>query len=71
MMPKRGELSKDQIASLVAMLPGEVDKRPEGDYKMFEELDREDLNTNEEGGKKPEDEYDEEAEQQGISCATQ
>jgi hypothetical protein len=28
---------------------------PEGEFKTFEDLDVEELNTNEEGGKKPED----------------
>lgn len=37
---------------------------------MFEDFDLENLNTNEEGGKKPEDEYDEEAEHQGVQCGT-
>ena len=34
-------------------------QRPEGDYNMLEDFDAENVNTNEEGGKKPEDEYDE------------
>lgn len=42
--------------ALIALLPGKVNKRPVGDnYEMFEDLDVENLNTNEEGGKKPED----------------
>lgn len=31
-MPKRGEISKEQIDSLVAILPGKINKRPTGDY---------------------------------------
>lgn len=37
---------------------------------MMEDFDKENLNTNEEGGKKPEDEYDED-EQGGQYCQTQ
>lgn len=29
------------------------------------------MNTNEEGGKKPEDEYDEDAQEGGVGCAHQ
>lgn len=58
-MPKRGELTKEQIDGLVIVLPGKLNKRPAGDYHMFEQLDLQNVNTNEEGGKKPEDEYDE------------
>lgn len=68
-MPKRDELTKEQIEGLISLLPGKPSKRPAGDYEMFEELDIENLNTNEEGGKKPADEYDEEAEQ-ATSCST-
>jgi len=35
-MPKRGELTKEQIDGLVAVLPGKLNKRPAGDYHMFE-----------------------------------
>lgn len=41
--------------ALIALLPGKVNKRPGDNYEMFEDLDVENLNTNEEGGKKPED----------------
>lgn len=58
-MPKRDELSKQQIQALIGVLPGKLNKRPAGEYEMFEDLDVENLNTNEEGGKKPEDQYDE------------
>lgn len=58
-MPKRGDLTKEQLDALAAILPGKVNARPAGDYEMFEDLDMENLNTSEEGGKKPEDEYDE------------
>ena len=45
-MPKRGEISNDQIEALAVLLPGKRDARPTGDYEMFEDLDLENLNTN-------------------------
>lgn len=38
-MPKKGELSQEQIDALVTVLPGKVNKRPAGDYEMFEDID--------------------------------
>lgn len=34
-MPKKGEISKEQIEGLAAILPGKENKRPAGDYEMF------------------------------------
>ncbi len=35
-MPKRGDLTKEQIEAIATVLPGKVNKRPAGDYEMFE-----------------------------------
>lgn len=44
-MPKRDDLSKDQLQALAALLPGKVNPRPENDdYIMLEDFDRENLN---------------------------
>lgn len=35
-MPKRGEITKQQIEGLSALLPGKINKRPSNDdYLMF------------------------------------
>ena len=44
-MPKRGELSKEQLEGLAAILPGKVNERPKGDYNMLEDFDKEGVNT--------------------------
>lgn len=60
------------MKELISLLPGSTNTRPNvEDYHMFEDLDIENLNTNEEGGKKEEDEYDEDGGQEGMQCATQ
>lgn len=69
-MPKRGDISKENMEILISLLPGKVNKRPEGEYEMFEDFEIQNANTNEEGGHKPADEYDEEAEE-GVRCANQ
>ena len=57
-MPTRGDLDKDTLAELAKLLPGKVNERPkDNNYDMMEDFDRENVNTNEEGGKKsPEEE---------------
>ena len=69
-MPKRGELTPEQVKALTAALPGEVNVRPKDtNYEMLEDFDRENVNSNEEGGKK-EDDFEEEQEG-GIGCQAQ
>jgi hypothetical protein len=35
-MPKRGELSKDQIEALITLLPGKLNERPkDNNYNML------------------------------------
>jgi DnaJ family protein A protein 2 len=52
-MPKRGELSKEQLEALSSILPGKVNPRPsDNNYEMLDDFDRENINTSEEGGKK-------------------
>lgn len=47
-MPKRGELSKDQIEALITLLPGKLNERPkDNNYNMLQDFDREGVNTNE------------------------
>ena len=56
-MPKRGELTPEQITVLSKTLPGVINERPQdNNYEMLEDFDREGANSNEEGGKKQEDE---------------
>jgi DnaJ homolog subfamily A member 2 len=69
-MPKRGELSKEQIEVLSALLPGKVNERPKGDYHMLDDFDKEGVNTSEEGGKKNMEDEDEE-ESGGVGCQSQ
>lgn len=52
-MPKRGELSKDQLEGLSTILPGKINKRPANDdYIMLEDFEIENMNEKEEGGRK-------------------
>jgi len=39
-MPKRGELTKEQLEALAGILPGKVNERPKGDYDMLEDFDK-------------------------------
>lgn len=64
-MPKRGDLSKDQLEALATLLPGKLNERPKGDYNMLEDFDKEGVNTSEEGGKKNIEEGEEEEESAG------
>jgi len=34
-MPKKGELTKEQLEVLATLLPGKVNERPKGDYDML------------------------------------
>jgi hypothetical protein len=54
----------------VEVLGGKINERPTGEYHMYEDADINSMNTNEEGEKKPEDEYDEEDAHQGMQCGT-
>jgi DnaJ-class molecular chaperone len=55
-MPKRGELTPQQLTVLSQVLPGVVNARPKDtNYEMLEDFDKEHLNSSEEGGKKKED----------------
>ena len=55
-MPKRGELTPQQLKALITSLPGIVNERPKDtNYEMLQDFDRQNLNSNEEGGKKEED----------------
>lgn len=39
-MPKRGELSESKLETLISVLPGEINKRPENDdYEMLDDFD--------------------------------
>lgn len=56
-MPKRGELTPQQLAVLSKVLPGQINERPKDHaYEMLEDFDKESANTSEEGGKKKDDE---------------
>jgi len=69
-MPKRGELSAEQLKELAALLPGKVNERPkDNDYEMLEDFDKENVNTSEEGGHKNIEE--EEAEAEAGGCRAQ
>lgn len=71
-MPKRGELSKEQLEVLATILPGKINERPKGDYQMLDDFDKEGVNTSEEGGKKNmEDEEEEGGEGQRVGCQSQ
>ena len=39
-MPKRGDLTKEQLEELSTLLPGKVNERPKGDYQMLEDFDK-------------------------------
>lgn len=44
-MPKRGDLSKQQLEALATILPGKVNERPPNDdYIMLDDFDPENLN---------------------------
>ena len=34
-MPKKGELTKEQLDALSTLLPGKINERPKGDYDML------------------------------------
>ena len=70
-MPKRGELNKEQLEVLSSILPGKVNERPKGDYQMLEDFDKESLNTSEEGGHKNMEDEEEEGEAGGVGCQSQ
>ena len=71
-MPKRGDISKEQLEVLATILPGKVNERPKGnDYQMLEDFDKEGLNTSEEGGHKNMEDEEEEAEAGGMGCQSQ
>ena len=71
-MPKRGELSKEQLEVLASVLPGKVNERPkDNNYQMLEDFDRENLNTSEEGGHKNMEDEEEEPEAGGMGCQSQ
>jgi DnaJ family protein A protein 2 len=65
-MPKRGDLSPEQLKELAQLLPGKVNERPKGEYEMLEDFDKEGVNTSEEGGHKNIEEEEEEAEAGGC-----
>lgn len=45
-MPKRGDLSAEQLTSLASLLPGKVNERPkDNNYDMLEDFDKENVNT--------------------------
>lgn len=68
-MPKRGELTPEQLKALSKALPGKINARPkDANYELLQDFDREGVNTNEEGGQKEEDEAEEE---EGIGCQAQ
>lgn len=70
-MPKRGELTKEQIEALAGILPGKINEKPKGDnWHMLDDFDREGVNTSEEGGKKNVEEGEEE-EEGGVGCQAQ
>lgn len=59
-MPKRDELTKEQISLLISILPGKINERPkDNNYEMLEDFDRENVNSNEEGGKKKDEDEEE------------
>jgi DnaJ family protein A protein 2 len=61
-MPKRGELTPQQLSALSQVLPGAINARPKDtNYEMLEDFEKEHLNSSEEGGKKKDD--DEEGEE--------
>ena len=56
-MPKRGELNPEQIKALSSVLPGKINERPiDTNYEMLQDYEREHENSNEEGGRKEDDE---------------
>lgn len=66
-MPKRGELSPEQLKELATLLPGKVNERPkDNNYEMLEDFDKENVNTSEEGGHKNIEEEEEEGEAGGC-----
>ncbi len=61
-MPKRGDISKENLEKLAELLPGKVNPRPKDDnYEMMEDFEIENANTSEEGGRKPDEQEEEEA----------
>ncbi len=69
-MPKRGELSKQQLEQLAKLLPGKINERPkDNSYSMLEDFDKENVNTSEEGGHKNVEEQ--EQEEQSGGCRAQ
>lgn len=56
---------------LTTVLPGKVNERPQGDWHMLDDFDREGVNTSEEGGKKNVEEEDEEEGAGGMGCQAQ
>lgn len=61
-MPKRGEITKENLQKLAELLPGKVNPRPQNDkYEMLEDFDIESANTSEEGGRKAYQQEEEEA----------
>jgi DnaJ-class molecular chaperone len=71
-MPKRAELTPQQLAALSQVLPGTINARPKDtNYEMLEDFEKEHLNSSEEGGKKKDDDEEEEAEGEGIGCQAQ
>lgn len=70
-MPKRGQLTKEQLDALATILPGKVNERPkDNNYEMLQDFDKENVNTSEQGGKKNIEEGEEE-EQSAGGCRTQ
>lgn len=66
-MPKRGELSQEQLKELATLLPGKVNERPkDNNYEMLDDFDKENVNTSEEGGHKNIEEEEEEGESGGC-----
>ena len=69
-MPKRGEISKQQLEQLAKILPGKINERPkDNNYNMLEDFEKENVNTSEEGGHKNIEEG--EQEEQGGGCRAQ
>lgn len=61
-MPKRGDIDKADLEALAKLLPGTVNERPkDNNYEMLQDFDMDNLNSNQEGGRKEDEEEGEEA----------
>ena len=71
-MPERGEFDKEQLLELAKLLPGKVSDRPkDNNYQMLEDFDRENVNSNEEGGEKSPEEEEAEDQEAAGGCQAQ